>query len=180
MNGSNPEISTDRLLLRRPQREDFDAFAAFMGDQRSANYVGGVQSQAMAWRGFMTMAGAWELEGFAMFTVLLRSTGEWIGRVGPWQPLGWPGTEVGWGIMPDYWNQGYATEAAIASIDWAFDELGWTDIIHTIHPDNAASIAVAKKLGATSRGPGKLPEPLDHYEIEIWGQTKEQWHSRRT
>ena len=178
MSSAFPEILTDRLLLRPPQRADFEAFAAFMGDARSATYVGGVQTKSIAWRGFMTLAGSWELEGFAMFSVLLRSTGEWIGRVGPWQPLGWPGTEVGWGIVPDHWCNGYATEAAIASIDWAFENLGWTDVIHAIHPENAASIAVAQKLGSTNRGPGKLPEPLDHYDVNIWGQTKHEWQSR--
>jgi RimJ/RimL family protein N-acetyltransferase len=172
-------IETSRLSLRPPLREDFEAYAAFMADERSAKYVGGVQSRQLAWRGFMTMAGSWQLEGFAMFSVILKSTGEWIGRVGPWMPEGWPGTEVGWGIIPDHWGRGYATEAATASIDWAFGNLGWTDVIHAIHPDNAASIAVAEKLGSKNRGPGKLPDPLDHYDVDIWGQTREEWAARQ-
>ena len=99
--------------------------------------------------------------------------------MGPWYPEGWPGTEVGWGILPRYWGRGYATEASAASMDWAFAELGWDEIIHTIDPRNEASIKVAQKLGAEPRGPGRLPAPYDAAPVEIWGQTREQWFARR-
>jgi RimJ/RimL family protein N-acetyltransferase len=174
----DPELTTQRLLLRRPRAEDFDAYAAFMADHRTAGFVGGVQSRSIAWRGFMTIAGAGEIQGFTMFSVVLRATGEWIGRVGPWQPEGWPGREVGWGIAFDHWNQGFATEAAAAAIDWAFSELGWDDVIHLIAPSNLASIAVARKLGAANRGPGRMPEPFDQARVDIWGQTRDQWLAR--
>ena len=57
-------------------------------------------------------------------------------------------------------------------------QLGWTDMIHVIAPDNLASQAVARKLGSTNRGPGKLPPPNDNLAIDLWGQSREQW--RRT
>ena len=60
-----------------------------------------------------------------------------------------------------------------ASIDWAFDALGWTDVIHCIHPDNVASQRVAERLGATNRGPGRMPAPYDDLPINIWGQTRD-------
>ena len=180
MSPGRPKLTTSRLLLRCPRIEDFDAYAAFMADERSASYVGGVQSRPVAWRGFVSLAGAWELQGFAMFSVILRETGEWIGRVGPWMPEGWPGTEVGWGISPDHLNEGFATEAATAAIDWAFDVLGWDEVIHVIDPRNEPSIAVAQKLGASNRGPGRLPEPFESATIDIWGQTRNEWHERRS
>jgi RimJ/RimL family protein N-acetyltransferase len=169
---------TNRLILRYPDIGDFDAYAAFMSDERTARFVGGVQSRSVAWRGFLALAGAWELQGFSMFSVVLRDTGEWIGRVGPWMPEGWPGTEVGWGIAAEYWNQGFATEAATAAIDWAFDALQWREVIHVIDPENGASIAVARKLGSGRRGRGRLPEPLEEATVDIWGQTREEWHLR--
>lgn len=171
-------IETARLILRLPLAEDFDAYAAYMSDSESARYLGGVQSRPVAWRGFLQIAGAWQLQGFSMFSVICRATGEWIGRVGPWMPEGWPGTEVGWGIVRSRCNRGYATEAAAASIDWAFERLGWDEVIHTIDPDNAASRAVAAKLGAVNRGPGRLPPPYDDRPIEIWGQTRSEWCAR--
>ena len=62
--------------------------------------------------------------------------------------------------------------------DWAFGELGWAEIIHVIGPDNAASIAVARKLGSRYRGPGQLPAPHEQTPVDIYGQTREQWQLR--
>lgn len=172
-------IETERLLLRPPQREDFEPWVAMMADPEVARFIGGVQPRSAVWRGVMCMAGAWQLEGYAMFSVIEKSSGRWIGRLGPWVPDGWPGTEVGWTLTREVWGSGYATEGAVAAIDWAFDHLGWTDVIHTIDPVNVASQAVARKLGSTLRGPGKLPAPMDHFDVEIWGQTRAEWNSRR-
>lgn len=43
---------------------------------------------------FTLEAGAWTIRGFSMFSVIEKDSGQWIGRLGPWQPEGWPGTEV--------------------------------------------------------------------------------------
>jgi RimJ/RimL family protein N-acetyltransferase len=174
-----PPIETERLVLRPPRAEDFDEWAAFMADEPASRWIGGPLSRAMAWRGFLTVVGAWEIQGFGMFSAIERDTGLWVGRIGPWMPEGWPGPEVGYGIVRSRWGRGYATEGAAASIDWAFDALGWTEAIHCIDPANAASIRVAERLGARRRGPGRLPEPMDAVPIEIWGQTREEWRSRR-
>ena len=114
-----------------------------------------------------------------MFSVVDRATGEWLGNLGPWQPEGWPGTEVGWSFRRTAWGKGFATEAAVAAIDWAFANLGWTDVIHSIDPSNRASQALAQRLGSRNRGPGKLPAPLEDHPIEIWGQTREEWRARQ-
>ncbi len=127
----------------------------------------------------MTMAGGWAMDGFSMFSVIEKASGRWAGRLGPWSPAEWPGTEVGWGLVPWAWGKGYATEGSTAAMDWAFDHLGWTDIIHTIDPANVASRAVARRLGSSNRGPGRLPPPYESAGIEIWGQTREQWRARR-
>jgi len=72
----------------------------------------------------MTMAGAWHLRGFVMFSVIARSTGRWVGRLGPRHPEGWPGPEIGSAIIRPCWGRGYATEGAAATMDWVFDVLG--------------------------------------------------------
>ncbi|RYF94476.1 MAG: GNAT family N-acetyltransferase [Caulobacteraceae bacterium] len=173
-----PTLTTARLILRPTAREDFDSWALLMADEENSGFIGGPQERSTAWRGMMSMAGAWAIEGYAMFSVLDRETGEWLGRVGPWVPEGWPGTEVGWALLKTAWGKGYAMEAAVATIDWAFDTLGWSEVIHTIHPDNVASQVVAKRLGSTLRGPGKMPAPYEHMPTEVWGQTREQWKAR--
>jgi len=171
-------LETDRLILRPPVQADLDDFAAFSADERVARFLGGVQPRSVAWRGMATLAGSWALMGFAMFSVIERSSGQWIGRIGPWAPEGWPGTEVGWGLLPCAWGKGYATEAAAACTDWAFDTLGWTEVIHTIAADNAASKAVAARLGSRYLRQGVLPEPIS-LELEVWGQSREEWFKRQ-
>ena len=173
------QLETPRLLLRPSRREDFEAWASFMADPESARFIGGVQARPVAWRSFLAMAGAWAIQGFSMFSVIEKASGRWVGRVGPWYPEGWPGTEVGWGIVRDRCGLGYATEAATATIDWVFAELGWTEVIHTIVPENVASQVVARKLGSRLRGPGQLPVPYEHIATEIWGQTRDEWFAQR-
>lgn len=172
-------IETERLLLRPPLIEDFDGWAALMADEDGSRFIGGPQPRSAAWRGFMTMAGAWSLQGFAMFSMIEKATGTWIGRTGPWVPEGWPGTEVGWGIARSAWGKGFAKEAAEATIDWAFHTLGWAEVIHTIDLDNTPSIALAERLGSRHRGPTRLPAPYEHFPVHAWGQTREEWRARR-
>ena len=172
-----PTLETPRLILRPTQLEDFEPWAAFMADD-ATRFIGGPQARSAAWRGFMSMAGSWSMVGYGMFSVIETSTGDWVGRIGPWVPDGWPGTEVGWGLIPAAQGKGYAVEAATAAIDWAFDHLGWTDVIHCIDPDNTPSQVVARRLGSVNRGPGRLPAPFSDYPIDIWGQTREAWRSR--
>lgn len=178
MNHDLPVLETRRLILRPTELADFDAYADFMADEPSARYLGGVQARSEAWRGFCQLAGAWFLQGYSMFSVIAKADGRWLGRVGPWQPEGWPGPEIGWGIVRTCCNEGYATEAAMASIDWAFQTLGWDEVIHVIDPRNQSSAAVARKLGARNRGPGRLPPPYQDAVVEIWGQTRQEWESK--
>lgn len=172
-------IETDRLILRPVAMEDFPRWAEFMADEECARFFGGAQKPAASWRGFMTMAGAWHLTGVSMFSVIEKSSGLWVGRLGPWTPHDWPGTEVGWGLHRDAWGKGYAVEGSAAAMDYAFDVLGWSDVIHCIDPDNRASQKVAERLGSTNRGPGRMPAPYEDHPVDIWGQTRDQWRARR-
>ncbi len=173
-----PTLETERLVLRPPIRADFDAWAAFVADEEATKHLGGPAPRSVAWRSMCAMTGSWVIEGFSMFSVIERATGAWVGRLGPWMPDGWPGTEVGWAIAPAHWRKGYATEGAAAAIDWAFDHLGWTEVIHTIAPDNVASQRLAARLGSVKRGPGKLPAPHHEAPVEIWAQSRDAWRAR--
>jgi RimJ/RimL family protein N-acetyltransferase len=173
-----PVLETERLRLRVPEARDFDSYAEMAQDEEDMRHIGGTMARAAAWRRFLQMPGAWALQGFAMFAVETRQ-GEWLGQLGPWQPEGWPGTEVGWAFKRSSWGHGYATEAAIVAIDWAFDHLGWSEVIHSISPDNHASQALARRLGSVNRGRGQLPAPFDGEAVDIWAQSSEQWRARR-
>ncbi len=175
---TGPVLETERLTLRPIAMEDFLRWAEMMGDPEAAKFLGGAQPAAVAWRGFMSMAGAWSLTGVSMFSLVERDTGLWLGRIGPWQPHGWPGTEVGWGLHPDAQGKGYGVEAATATIDYAFDVLGWTDVIHCIDPDNTPSQRLAERIGSRNLGPTRLPPPFHELPIDRWGQSREEWRAR--
>ena len=173
------QLETERLILRQPRQSELDDWEQFMADPETANHIGGVQPRSVVWRSMAAMAGSWALTGFGMFSVLEKSSGEWVGRLGPWFPEGWPGTEVGWGIRRASWGRGYATEGSIAAIDWAFDKLGWSEVIHTIAPDNANSQAVARRLGSRMLRSTTLPAPYANFVVDVWGQSRSQWRAQR-
>ena len=176
-------LETPRLLLRVPRLDDLEPWAAMMADPGVARFIGGVMAPAMTWRTLMVMIGAWHAHGFAMFSVIEKESGRWIGRLGPWQPGGesgnWPGTEVGWGLRASAMGKGYAQEGSIAAIDWAFDTLGWDEVIHCIDKDNAPSIALALRLGSKLQRRGvPLPAPIDDHTVDIYGQSRAEWKAR--
>jgi RimJ/RimL family protein N-acetyltransferase len=174
-----PTLETSRLILRPPTAEDFEPFAAFMADPAAAKHLGGVQPRSVAWRNFAMIIGAWTLRGFSMFSFIEKQTGSWIGRGGAWMPEGWPSTEVGWGIVPAAQRRGFAKEGAAAVLDWAFDGLGWSGVVHCIEPANAPSIATALSLGSSLLERGVLaPAPLET-RWDLYGQTREHWRARR-
>ncbi len=143
-----PRIETRRLILREWREEDLEPYAEFMADEEMVRYLGGVtKDRDETWRLIAAFVGHWALRGFGLWAVEDKADGAFVGEVGLWFPEGWPAIEVGWSIMKPHQGKGYATEAARASAQWAFEHLELDSLISVIHPENAASIAVAKKLG---------------------------------
>jgi RimJ/RimL family protein N-acetyltransferase len=177
-----PTLETPRLLLRPPVQSDFDDFAAMAQEVETMRYIGGTAPRDQAWRYMAILTGSWSLLGFSMFSVIEKSTGRWIGRLGPWYPAGetggWPGREVGWGLIAAAQGKGYAAEGATAAIDYVFDVLGWDRVIHCIHKDNAPSLRLAERLGSfRQREDVPLPPPFNAC-VDIYGQTRAEWRAR--
>lgn len=143
-------LETERLILRLPDPErDFDAWAEAMADADTVRYLGTLpMSRAESWRSMATVIGHWSIRGYGFFSLEDKATGEWVGRVGPWFPEGWPEPEIGWTISPRHLRKGYAYEAAKASIAYVKDTLGWKRVIHVILPGNTPSEQLAIKLGS--------------------------------
>ena len=117
-----PVIETGRLKLRQWRGADVAPNTAMLSDPGTARFITGdgkpVTDELVGWRNAAIMSGHWALHGFGMFVVEEKSTGKFVGRVGPWFPPTWPGFEVGWGIAGEFRGKGYAVEAARAAIDW--------------------------------------------------------------
>jgi RimJ/RimL family protein N-acetyltransferase len=165
-------IETERLILRPiDAARDLDGWARTMGDEQTVRYLGGkTMNRANSWRNMAMVMGHWQIRGYGFFSLEDKATGEWVGRVGPWNPLGWPQPEVGWTISPDHLRKGYATEAGRASIDYAFNTLGWDSVVHVILEGNDASVATAQKLGSRLlRREPSLPGVTDD-PVLVYGQ----------
>ena len=132
-------------------------------------FIGGTLPRAAAWRKFLQMPGAWALQGFAMFTVLEKASGDWLGQLGPWQPEGWPGTEVGWAFKRAALGPGLRHRAGDRG-----DRLGLRPPgLERSDPfDRSRTTSRPRRwrtrLGASNRGPGKLPAPFENEPIDIW------------
>ncbi|MCR9126339.1 MAG: GNAT family N-acetyltransferase [Rhodobacteraceae bacterium] len=148
---SVPALETPRLLLRAPGPGDFAPLAAFYASPRS-RFVGGPASADQTWRMLAGEIGHWSLRGFGRWAVQERATGATAGIVGLWYPHDWPEPEIGWDLFDGFQGRGFATEAARAARDHAYDTLGWTTAISLVADGNDASAAVAGRLGARPDG----------------------------
>src|SRR3546814_10769774 len=83
---NGPLLVPERLILRPPSAEDFDAFAEMCAEEETMRFIGGACPRSAAWRQWCTLAGAWHISGFSMFSVIERASCEWVGRLGPWEP----------------------------------------------------------------------------------------------
>jgi RimJ/RimL family protein N-acetyltransferase len=156
------KLETGRLTLRPAGHGDLEPLVALYGDPEVMRFIGagGPWPREQAERAFAATPRRWQLDGFGHFVVERRADGAFVGEVDllPWDPSTWtigflaelgPAAEIeiGWTIAREHWGNGYATEAALAVRDWALGGLGLGRLISIIHPENAASIRVAEKLG---------------------------------
>ncbi len=136
-----PTLETERLSLRASSMEDFEAWAKTMK-------AGFGENRQQAWEEFANYSAGWLLHGHGLLTVMRRQDNQIVGFVilglewGDYEP------ELGYMFDPDFHGQGYATEAAQAVRDYGFDLLGEGMFVSYISKKNAASNAVAQRLGA--------------------------------
>ena len=170
-------LETERLILRPFTADDFDAFAAMYADPRVTEFVtedGKPLERFAAWRAFAGIVGHWTLRGFGLFAVMERESGTLVGRIGPWDPEGWPDFEIGWTLRSEYWGRGYATEAVKRCIDYALTELNRDHVSSFIAPENTRSIHVAKRVGERLEGETRLPHMPDRIVLQ-YGISREEW-----
>jgi len=147
-------------VLRVPERGDVEDLLELVGDEELMQWIGGeAGGRAVAEESVERWLRRWEANGVGQFAVVLD--GHVIGRVGllVWDARSWETstyeragehavTELGWAISRGHWGRGYATEAARAVREWAYDDHGIQRLISLIDPRNVRSIRVADKLGA--------------------------------
>ncbi|MDD9908305.1 MAG: GNAT family N-acetyltransferase [Ahrensia sp.] len=160
-----PVIETDRLILRGWREGDVPAIRELVMNEEATRFIGGTSKYWQPFRTLCMFIGHWHFRGFSFFAVEEKASGECIGWCGPWKPDGWPDNELGYALRKSSWGKGYATEAAKASLRFAYGSLGWTTAISCIDADNHGSQGVAKHLGATLEA--KDVEVTD-FRCDVW------------
>ncbi len=154
-----PTLHTERLTLRPPTGADWPAARDFFTSPR-AEALGGIKTEGQAWRAFAAEVGHWTMLGFGMWAVTYKGDDTARALIGPWCPVDWPETEIGWMTWDaEAEGTGLATEAAHAAIAHAYGTLGWSTVVHYIDPSNIRSIRLAEKLGAVLDPAATAPAP---------------------
>ncbi|MFK4447022.1 RimJ/RimL family protein N-acetyltransferase [Caballeronia udeis] len=171
---STAALETDRLILRAPQRADFDDIYAMWSDLAVVRHVTGVAfTKEEAWARLLRSAGHWALMGFGYWVVSEKHSGKFIGEVGFGQykrgidPAFDEAPEIGWMLTSGSQRQGYGAEAVRAALRWA--DTRWPDdeIVCIISPENAPSLALARKCAfAPSRTTNYKGKPTVVFQRE--------------
>lgn len=158
-------LHTDRLTLRQARMEDWPPYRDFYLSA-AAESLGGPIDEKSAWRLFSGQVGHWDLKGVGWF--IMEDASGPVGTCGLHHPPYQSDLEIGWLTFAPAQGNGYATEAAKAVLAWGWPQTGAPRIVSYIDRENAASQAVAAKLGATWDGTMAGHDP--HCQV---------WHHRR-
>lgn len=146
-------LETPRLILRDLTDADAPALHRALGDPLAmAAYEHGFDlDETRDW--ITRQHERYTRDGFGLWAVVLRETGELIGDCGiTTQRIDDESViEVGYHLVRDHWHRGYAVEAASACVEWAFNTLEVDDVYAKVRDTNLPSMNVAIRLGMTVR-----------------------------
>ena len=158
------EIRTSRLLLRRWRESDREPFANLNADPLVMKHFPSVLSREESDAGVDRVEAHFQQHGFGVWAVELPDEAPFIGFIGlivpRFQAHFTPCVEVGWRLAAEYWNRGYATEGAVASLKFGFDVLGLSEIVALTVPGNLASRRVMEKIGMVRNPADDFDHPM--------------------
>ena len=128
-----------------------DALCAVYGDVDAMRWVGDARplsrERCIEW--LAVTCRNYATRGYGMATLLLRDSAEVVGFCGLVHPGGQREAEIKYALRRDFWNQGYASEAARGMLDYGAHKLGLRRVMATAAPANVASHRVLLKIGLT-------------------------------
>jgi RimJ/RimL family protein N-acetyltransferase len=165
-------VETPRLLLRLPDASDAEPFMDILWDPEVVEKKQVTVTEApgdidLARRKTATLRDHWESRGYGLWTVVEKASGQVIGCVGLQNWKGWPGVELAWVIRRSRWNHGFATEAALAALEWAWARTEIDHIISLINADDLRSMRVATKVGEQFERADV--DPINGESVHVYG-----------
>jgi RimJ/RimL family protein N-acetyltransferase len=148
---AEPQLETERLLLRRWRRNDLELLAALNADAEVMEHFPARLSRQESEDLLRRLEGSFEQRGYGCWAVEIPGVAPLIGFVG----LGAvretlhfaPAVEVAWRLARPYWGEGFASEAAVASLQFGFEELGLEEIVAYTAARNTRSRSVMERVG---------------------------------
>lgn len=144
-------LETERMYLREIEQSDFHALCKILQDGETMYAYEGAFTDEEAQQWLDRQIERYRQYGFGLWAVVLKKTEEVIGQCGltmqPWKEE--QVLEIGYLFRRDYWHRGYATEAARACKQYAFEVLGAKEVCSIIRDTNTASQRVAIRNGMT-------------------------------
>lgn len=183
-------LETSRLILRRCQEEDRDLFYELSSDPAVLEFFPFRRGREDADTVFTMIRDITPEPGFDLLVMALKLSGEAIGLCGlsklqrePYLPKG--AVEIGWRISARHWRNGYATEAGMALLGYAFETLRLDEILSIAVHDNRAALAVMRKIGmhpdpASDFDHPQIPDTHPHLKRHVvYRQSAAKWRSRQ-
>ena len=153
-------LQTDRLILREMTQNDYSDLCEILQNEKVMYAYEHAFSDTEVKEWFERQLARYKKYGFGLWAAVLKENGKMIGNIGlTMQKFGDERVlEIGYLLNENYWHKGFATEAAIACKNFAFDIIGVDKVYSIIRQNNLSSQAIAKRNGMTIVG-----EEIKHY-----------------
>jgi RimJ/RimL family protein N-acetyltransferase len=160
-------LETDRLFLRRFDKNDIDSVFAMRSDADVMRFIREPQTDRAEAKSWINLVSSrWETDKIGFCAIIEKSSGRYIGWCGLWRLKETDETEVGYALIKEFRGRGYAVEASEAFLIYAFEMLNLKEVVAVARPENRASRRVMEKLGMSYDYTGKFYErDLVHYSI---------------
>jgi len=149
-------LQTERLILRQWTNDDLAPFSKISGDAEVMEFYPKSLTEEESYSLGTRIQSLINERGWGFWAIEIRNQKKFIGFVGlhmPKESLPFsPCVEIGWRVAKEYWNQGYATEAAKESLRYAFTKLNLNEVVSFTTLANLRSQAVMQKIGMSNTG----------------------------
>lgn len=157
-----PFLETDRLILRPISEDDIDSLFEFFGDAKTVKYLTGIKTRKQVKEWISLVLASYKKNRFGPWAIIRKGSNTFLGYCGLYLQKDVDGSdeiEILYGLIKQYWNKGYATEAAKKVYEYGKNDLNIKRFISIIHPDNVYSVKVAENIGMTLEK-----------EADVWGK----------
>ena len=163
-------LETDRLILRELTPDDAEFIFELLNEPSFIQNIGDRNIRTLDDARAYIVNGpvaSYAKNGFGLYLVVLRETGESIGMCGLIRRDGLEDVDIGYALLPRFWSRGYAVEAAQATKAFAKDAIGLNRIVAIVDPANAGSIRVLEKIGLRYEKMVRLS--ADDIDLKLFG-----------